>query len=464
MKIFDTIAAVATPVGVGGIAIIRISGDEAERAAEKIVFARCGKPVSQWKSHMLHLSDIRRSSDGTPIDEALVSVMRAPNSYTGENVVEINCHGGYLSASLIMEELFRVGVRQAEAGEFTRRAFMNGKCDLAKAEAAADLIHASSALGQSNAARVLSGALSEKVGKIRESVLSLAAAIAAATDFPEEVGEMPREELQSELEKIKYDISEMLCGFEKGRIIRDGLSTAIVGRPNVGKSSLLNALSRSRRAIVTDIPGTTRDTVEEFVSVGGIALRLIDTAGIRESGDAVEQIGIERARESINEADLCLLVLDSSDEICADDIEIRRRAEDKNLIVILNKTDKCGTIDVSRCAQILDVDPKSIVKTATPDGHEAEGIDDLEAMIAERYLAGGISKDDVFISNDRQKNALISAQRIVDGMLSGLSAGVPSDLLFVDLEDAAEALGEVCGMTVSDEIIDEVFERFCVGK
>ncbi len=464
MEMFDTIAAVATPVGVGGIAIIRISGGDAESAAGKIVFAKSGTPIAEWKTHTIHLAEIRRTEDGAPIDEALVTVMREPNSYTGETVVEINCHGGRLAAAVIMEELFRTGVRRAEAGEFTRRAFLNGKCDLVRAEAVLDLIEASSEKGLENAAGALSGRLSERINEIRGRVLSLAAQLAAETDFPEEIDEMPQSELDLRIRSISEDIDEMLRGFDKGRIMRDGIRTVIAGRPNVGKSSLLNALARCERAIVTDIPGTTRDMVEEYIRINGIALRLIDTAGIRESDNAVEKIGIERAKECIKDADLCLLVLDSSEEIDEADLEIRRCAEGKSIIVILNKTDKKSRFDAECCAERLKVSRENIVLTATPEGERAEGIDALETRISELFMSGGISKDEVFISNERQKNALLAAQRLIGGMLDGIAAGMPNDLLCADLEETAAALGELTGATVREEIIDEVFASFCVGK
>ncbi len=464
MKEFDTIAAIATPVGVGGIAIIRISGEQAENAAERIVFPKNGKLLKQLESHKLTLSEVRKIETGMVIDEALVAVMRCPNSYTGETVVEINCHGGYFSAESILEELFRADVRQAEAGEFTRRAVLNGKMDLIGAEAVVDLIHSNSALGQSNAAKALSGKLSEKVNNIREKAMLLAANISAIADFPEEIEDMSTEELGRRIEEIRLELDEMIGGFSKGRILRDGILTVIAGRPNVGKSSLLNALSRTERAIVTDTPGTTRDTVEEYVNLGGVALRLVDTAGIRESDNSVEKIGIDRAKENIENADLCLFVLDSSEKISHEDKEIFEYMRGKNVIVILNKTDIGGSLSVDDASKELSVERACIVATATPKDGAATGIDELEKKIVEMFLAGGISKDDVFISNDRQKNALIKAKNVAEAMLSNLREGLPTDILFVDLEEMIAALGEVTGQTVQEEIIDNVFERFCVGK
>lgn len=464
MKEFDTIGAIATPVGVGGIAIIRISGEDAESLAAKIAFPKNGKTVSELESHKLTLSDIRRISDGELLDEALVAVMRAPHSYTGETVVEINCHGGYFAAESIMEELFRAGVRQAEAGEFTRRSFVNGKTDLIGAESVIDLIHANSALGQSNAAKALSGKLSQKVERIREKAMDFASNLSAVADFPDEIDEIENDELEKKIDELVFDIDQMLSGFSKGKIMRDGILTAIAGRPNVGKSSLLNALSRTDRAIVTDIPGTTRDTVEEYVNINGVALRLIDTAGIRESDNSVEKIGIEKAKETIEKADLCLFVLDSSCELSEEDLEIFEYIRSKNKIIILNKTDMGMFADLDKFANLLNTDRECFVCTATPKDGDALGIDVLEDKITQMFMGGGISKDEVFISNDRQKNALIKAKDIAHGMKTALYSGMPADMLYVDLEEVIAALGEVTGVTVQEEIIDRVFERFCVGK
>lgn len=464
MKLFDTIAAIATPIGIGGISIIRISGDSAEDCIKNIVFPKCGRDISSIESHKLILSDIKRAEDGCLIDEALVAVMRAPHSYTGETVVEINCHGGYLVAEAILEEIFKSGARQAEAGEFTRRAFMNGKTDLLKAEATIDLIHSSSELGQLNAIRTLSGGISKRVEKIREDAVELAANLSAIADYPDEIDELPKEVLSSSVEKISGQINKLLEGFKKGKIMRDGIKTVIAGRPNVGKSSLLNALSRTERAIVTDIPGTTRDTVEEYVSVRGIALRLIDTAGIREGENSVEKIGIERAKENIAEAQLCLFVLDASEYISEDDLRIFEYTKGKPVIVILNKTDKKSECDVDYYAIKLNVEKDGFVLTATPKDGEPVGIDVLEDKIANMFMAGGVSKDEVFISNDRQKDALIKAAAAARNMRSCIDKGLPADVLYVDLEDLISALGEVTGETVQDEIIDQVFKRFCVGK
>ncbi len=462
MKLFDTIAAIATPQGYGGVAIIRISGENSQEIADRIVRTKIKKELNDLESHKLVLSDIYRL-DGALVDEALVSVMRAPHSYTGETVVEINCHGGFVSARQILEELIKAGARLAEAGEFTRRAFINGKTDLAKAEAVNDIIHANSKFGLKNAAETHNGKLSEKVNALRDKAVEFAAHISAAVDFPEEIEAVDNDFLIEGIDEIDKSLSDMISGYEKGKMLRDGIHTAIVGRPNVGKSSVLNALAGEDRAIVTDIPGTTRDIVEEYISLGGISLRLVDTAGIRESSDKVEQIGIERAKENIKQADLCLFVVDSSEEITEEDIEIAKSLDNKNVILLLNKQDKGEGFDRGALEK-LGIAPEDTVLTSTPEMGEATGIDDLEKLISKKFIEGQISSDEVYISSERQKEALLRAKNSLDKMRDCLDSGMPADLVYVDLEDVISALGEVTGETVQEEIIDTVFSKFCVGK
>lgn len=463
MELFDTIAAIATPVGSGGIAIIRISGEEAVSRAGRLVFPNFGKEFSVLESHKLTLSKIK-SGDGRLIDEALAAVMRAPNSYTGEDIVEIHCHGGMMAARLIMDELQNMGVRLAKPGEFTRRAFINGKTDLAQAEAVMDIIDAKSRLSVYNAATSLSGRLGEKIKALREGVLSLAARLSAAADFPDEIGEIDDREFTDEIDKIKAETEKLILSFEKGRLLRDGINAVIVGRPNVGKSSLLNALAGEDRAIVTDIPGTTRDTLHEYINMGGLALCLTDTAGIRESRDVVEKIGIERAKSSIAEADLVLFVLDSSEDITPEDMEIADSLEDKNVIVILNKQDKIPLLTNGVISEKLGTSKEDIIPLALPEKGEKSGLDALERRICDKFLSEDIDGSEIYISSRRHRDCLIGAKSALNRLTEGLSAGIPKDLLYIDLEDAAQSLGEITGETVQEEIVNQVFEKFCVGK
>lgn len=464
MKLNDTIVAIATPRGSGGIAIIRLSGSDAEKIAECMVKPYNGKSLSELESHKLTLCEVcAENTENFVIDEALTAVMRAPRSYTGENVVEINCHGGYLVADKILGGLLRCGARLAEAGEFTRRAFINGKTDLSGAEAVIDIMQSATEEGLHNATMSLRGALAEKISAMREEILSLAANISAAADYPDEVDMPETFELLEMLRKTKDGVASLLASFDTGRIIRDGVRTAIVGRPNVGKSSILNALLKTERAIVTDIPGTTRDTIEELVSVGGIALRLTDTAGIRKASDEAEKMGIEKSMDNIKTADLCLFVLDSSEELSENDYEISKSLNGKKVILILNKSDKKSLLDREKLRRELNIEAVTI-ETATPKNGNVTGIDVLERAISDMFVAGKIKTDEVYISNERQRDSLLKAMDALCDAENCLNMGMPSDLLFVDLEDALSAFGEITGETVQEEIVDSVFERFCVGK
>ncbi len=465
MKLNDTIAAIATPRGMGGIAIIRLSGENSPEIAAKLAKPKSDKDVTKLESHKLTLCNIHSfDSPSLIIDEALVSVMRAPKSYTGENVVEINCHGGFLVADKILTGLLKCGARLAEPGEFTRRAFINGKTDLSGAEAVMDLMNSSTESGLHNAAVTLNGALADKINSLRTSVMELAAHVSAAADYPEEVDPPSAEELEDGFSALQNEISALLGSFETGRIMRDGVRTAIVGRPNVGKSSILNALLRWERAIVTDIPGTTRDTIEELVTVGGIALRLSDTAGIHSTEDTVEGIGIERSRENLREADLCLFVIDSSEALTDDDTKIASILTDKKTILIINKTDKEPQFSPEEAKEFLHLSPEAVILTSAPKEQNPVGIDTLEDMISELFTIGKVKSDGVYLANERQRDSLLRAGASLECAQNGLKTGMPYDLLFIDLEDTLTALGEVTGETVSEEIIDRVFEKFCVGK
>ncbi len=465
MKLHDTIVAIATPIGTGGIAILRLSGTHASEIAGQVLSSLSGKEISVWESHKLYLCKVHEwKNPDALIDQSLAVRMNAPHSYTGEDVVEIHCHGGFFAADRILKQLLLAGARLAEGGEFTRRAFLNGKTSLDEAEAVMDVIDARSSLGLTNAARSLSGALAEKIDHLREMVMALTAHISAAADYPEEVDAPAREEIEAQLKRLGEEIRTLLGTFETGKILRDGIVTVIAGRPNVGKSSLLNALARYDRAIVTDIPGTTRDIIEETVNLSGVSLRLLDTAGLRQSDDRVEQIGIDRAKAQMQDADLCLFVIDNSTGITPEDKEIAKDLINKNVLVLLNKTDQGKTLTPQDAADALGIMAGRIIETAVPKTGEVIGIDHLENAITGLFLKEGLTPGKVYLSNTRQRDALLKALDALSLADAANRDGMPYDLLFVDLEDVLSALGEVTGQTVQEEIIDQVFSRFCVGK
>lgn len=465
MKLHDTITAIATPIGTGGIAILRISGKDAALVANRVLTSQKQGEVSGWESHKLVLCRAHRADDEEHcLDQVLAVVMKAPRSYTGEDVVEIHCHGGFLVADRILKELLVAGARLAEGGEFTRRAFLNGKTGLDEAEAVMDVIDARSELGLENAARSLSGGLKEKINALREQVMGITSHISAAADYPEEVEAPSREETEASLGKLETEIRDLLATFETGRILREGIQTVIVGRPNVGKSSLLNALARCEKAIVTDIPGTTRDVIEETVNVGGVALRLLDTAGLRKSEDEVEKIGIDRAREKMETADLCLFVLDSSQAFSKEDEEIAKELPPCARLVLLNKTDCGQKVTAMEIGEKLGILPEHIIETALPKKGTIVGVEKLEKAISALFLEQKLKPGQVYLSNVRQRDALMKAMDALMRAKLGNQVEMPYDLLFVDLEDVLSALGEVTGLTVQEEIVDQVFSRFCVGK
>ncbi len=439
MKFFDCIAAISTPPGTGGVAIIRISGEESVKIASKIVYARSRKLLNEFESHKLVLSEIKTlktdTSPSSVIDEALVVVMKAPHSYTGEDVVEIQCHGGYISAKRILSEIIRAGARPAEAGEFTRRAFMNGKTDLVRAEATAELIHSTSYLGAENAAKAVTGRLSEKINSLRKEALMLATHISAVCDYPDEVDELADNEISVKIKKIEDGIDKLLSGFDTGKILREGIRTVIIGRPNVGKSSVLNALLREEKAIVCDLPGTTRDIIEDYVNIGGITLRIMDTAGIRFSSDTVEKIGIDRALESISTADLCLFVVDSSKALEKEDIEIFEKLKHKKHIILTNKTDLGLAFDISKLLELLGTDKNQVVSTSVPKGG-IQNIDELENKISEMFLTEDFSPSEVYITGERQRNSLLRAKESCENIKNALGGAFIQDLLYVDKSEA----------------------------
>ena len=443
-----TIAAISTPHGTGGISVIRISGNEATEIAARVYTGNAD--LQSVPTHTVHYGHIH-DSDGTVLDEVLVTVMRAPRTFTGEDVVEIGTHGGITASKMVLKAILEAGAYHASPGEFTKRAFLNGKIDLAKAEGVIDIINAKTEQAEKTAVDQLSGKLSVKIEEIRKKLLSLAASMQVIIDYPdEELEDVTIADIGRVAEEELADIGQLLESSKRGKLITEGLLTAIVGRPNVGKSSLLNLLAGEERAIVTDIAGTTRDVIEESVNLDGVILRLMDTAGIRDTDDAVEKIGVDRSLSSIEKADLVLLVLDSSAPLSAEDLELIEKTKDNRRIIVVNKTDISGETEIEG------------IKISAKTG---EGIDELSAEIKRLYEWGKLEKSDApIVTNMRHTLALARARDALLNVASGAKAEIPSDILSIDLTSAIDALGEITGAVVSEDIVAEIFHSFCVGK
>lgn len=443
-----TIAAIATANAVGGIGIVRLSGEKSIEIANKVF----SLDVAGFKSHTLHLG--RVVHDGKTIDETLLSVFKAPNSYTGEDVVEINCHGGLRVCKMVLEAVYAEGARPAQPGEFTKRAFLNGKMDLSQAEAVADLISAETDDAVTVAANQLDRKLSDKINNLRDRLVASTSHVLAMIDFSEEgVEELDYGDLKETLCDVKAQLDELILSSDSGRIIKNGINTAIIGTPNVGKSSILNTICGEDKAIVTDIEGTTRDVIETQVNVKGCKLNLLDTAGIRESDNQVEQIGVERSKNAIKNADLIFLVIDGSREIDGRDKEVIALADKSKTICLVNKT------DLPRKAAVED----GFLKTVEISAQTGDGFDELFDFIYNRYSAGDLSEK-IIITNPRHRQSLLNSRQLVEGVLNSMADEIPFDIILGDIEVAISSLGEIGGMTVSDEIIDNIFATFCVGK
>ncbi len=461
MFIDDTIAAIATAPGEAGISIIRISGDKSIDVIDRIFKSKEGKVLSEYKPRRITYGHIIDSKTDKKIDEVLVSYMKGPNTYTREDVVEINCHGGMISVKTILELVLRMGARAAEPGEFTKRAFLNGRIDLAQAEAIIDLVSAKTEKGFDVALNQLEGYLSKKVSNVREKLLDMLAHVEVSIDFAEEdVDEVALDYLLEKSIEVEKDIQKLLDTADTGKIIREGLSTVIVGKPNVGKSSLLNALVRESRAIVTDVPGTTRDVIEEHLNIKGIPLRLIDTAGIRETEDIVEKIGVEKSKELFNLADLIIVMLDASRELTEEDIQIMELIGNKRALIIINKTDLPQKLNLEEVKKIID--NKKIIKVSLI---EEDGLEEIEETLAEMVYQGGVgAKDSLLVTNIRHKNALERALESISDSTKAIKQKLPLDFVEVDIKNSWKALGEITGDTVEEDLIDHIFKNFCIGK
>ena len=452
-----TIAAISTPSGTGGIAVIRISGSKAFEIADRVFFGK--NKLCDALSHTVHYGFIK-DKNGREIDEVLATVMRSPRTFTKEDVVEISTHGGMSASQEVLAAIISAGADIAEPGEFTKRAFLNGRIDLSQAEAVIDIINSTNTLAKSNALSQLQGKLSKEIKNIRQSLVQLASQMQVIIDYPDEdLEDVTTDDIANVCAKCLDDTVSLLATADSGKIIRDGIRTAIAGKPNVGKSSLLNALSRSNRAIVTDIAGTTRDVIEEYINLDGVPLVLADTAGIHETTDTVEKIGVEKSREAIENADLVIVILDGSRPLDEDDISVIRETEGKNRVILINKTDLSRKAD-SIGTYIKDED--EIIEISALTGN---GIDKLSDYIKKIYRLGenGAASGSV-ITNIRHKKALENASEALKNAVNSIHMGMPADIASIDINAAIDSLGEITGETVSDSIVESIFHNFCVGK
>lgn len=454
---YDTIAAIATPIGEGGISIIRVSGENALEIVNKIFR---GANLNKVASHTIHYGHIIDYANKDVVDEVLVTVMLAPKTFTRENTVEVSCHGGLLVTQKILQLILDNGARMATPGEFTKRAFINGRIDLTQAESIMDIIEAKTDRARQVAMKQLEGGLLFEIRKLRQELLNTMAHEEVNIDYPEyDMDDVTSKEMYDKAQQVIKEIDKLLATAQEGKVVRSGLATAIVGRPNVGKSSLLNYLSKEEKAIVTNIAGTTRDTLEEYVSLKGILLKLIDTAGIRQTDDIVEKIGVERSKRAITESDLVLLLINSSEELTEEDQKLLELTKDKKRIVILNKADQVAKITKKDIQKITDspIVTMSVLKKQNMIG--------LEEAIKSLFLQGITdSKSEVMVTNQRQNDLLRKAKQSLIEAIEAINDNMPLDLVQIDLKEAWDSLGEITGDTAPDELITQLFSKFCLGK
>ncbi len=455
----DTIAVIATAMSPSGIGIIRISGEDAFRIIDKIYRSKNGKKVlSNEKSHTIHYGYI---CDGERvIDEVMVLLMKAPNSYTREDTIEIDCHGGILVMKRILETVLKNGARPAEPGEFTKRAFLNGRIDLSQAESVIDIIQSKNDFALKSSVNQLQGSLNVKIKEIRQKIIHEIAFIESALDDPEHISiDGYGERLKKNIDDILVTVDKMIASSENGGILKEGIHTVIVGKPNAGKSSLLNLLVGQERAIVTDIAGTTRDILEEQINLNGITLNIIDTAGIRSTEDVVEKIGVDKAREHVDKADFIIYVVDSSTSLDENDMEIIEMLKGRRAVVLLNKSDLSPLTTEEQMRQFLS---QKIISVSTK---EHTGIDELEETIKDMFFHGELDfNDEVFITNIRHKNALINTKQSLSMVLGSIFDGMPEDFYSIDLRNAYEELSSIIGESMEEDLVNEIFSKFCMGK
>ncbi|PJI08363.1 MULTISPECIES: tRNA uridine-5-carboxymethylaminomethyl(34) synthesis GTPase MnmE [Clostridium] len=459
MKEFDTIAAISTATGNSGISIIRVSGSKSLNIVNKIFRGKNKENIFDMKTYTMRYGNIIELNSGDIIDEVIVSFMKGPKSFTGENVVEVNCHGGSYPAKRILEEVIKAGARLAEPGEFTKRAFLNGRLDLTEAEAVMDIINSKTELSMKASVAQAEGTISREINKLRQNILEIIAHIEATVDYPEDdLEEATAQSVEKNVKDIIKEIDRLILSADEGKILREGLSTVIIGKPNVGKSSLLNLLLDEKRAIVTDIPGTTRDVIEEYINISGIPVKIVDTAGIRETEDVIEKIGVEKSKEKLHDADLIIFMIDSSKKVDKNDLEIIDYIKDKNYIVLLNKVDLPSKID-RNCFKNLN--EKYIVNFSVKD---KIGLEELKDCIKNMFFSGDLKQDNIMITNTRHKEALIKAKGYCESSLGALKNTLAVDLASIDIRNAWMALGEITGETLQEDLIDKIFKDFCLGK
>lgn len=461
----DTIAAIATGMSNGGISIVRISGSDSLNIIDQIYQSRSGKKkLSMQESHTVHYGYI--VDDGITIDEVLVVIMKAPNSYTREDVVEINCHGGVVVTKKVLETAIKYGARPAEPGEFTKRAFLNGRIDLSQAEAVIDVINAKSEYALQSSLSQLKGRVLDKIKEIRENILYDMAFIEAALDDPEHISlEGFGEELLGNVERNVTELEKLRKSAENGRILKEGIKTVILGKPNAGKSSLLNVLTGEERAIVTDIEGTTRDTLEETIVLDNIVLNVIDTAGIRETKDVVEQIGVEKARSSAGQADLIVYVIDSSRPLDENDAMIMEFIKDKKAIILMNKMDLQSVVSKEDVASEIKKYSDQQYAIISISAKEEQGIEEVEETLKGMFYEGKIQfNDEIYITNARHKAAIVEGLESLNRVKESILNGMPEDFYSIDLMNAYEVLGQIIGETVEEDLVNKIFSEFCMGK
>ncbi len=459
MKEFDTICGIATAQGEGGIAIIRVSGSKSLDIVGKIFQGKNKFDINTMKTYTMKYGNIIDISSGEVIDEVIISYMKGPRSFTAEDVVEINCHGGVVSTNRVLEEVIKSGARIAEPGEFTKRAFLNGRIDLSQAEAVMDIITAKTDLAMKSAVMQSEGLLSKEINRLRKYLLDVLALIEYDVDFTED-DEEPDEtvpiRVSESLEIAILEMKKLISGANEGKIIREGLKVTIIGKPNVGKSSLMNALLQEKRAIVTDIPGTTRDVIEEYINLGGIPVKITDTAGIRETEDVVERIGVERSKEKLEEADLVILMLDTSRPLEEEDREIIESIKNKKVIVLLNKVDLERKIDLDELKHL-----DNFIEISAMTGF---GLEDLKNKIKDLFFNGEVDNESLIITNSRHKQALYRALENCENAQNRLKMNEFLDLISIYVTSGLRALGEITGSELEEDLVNKIFSEFCVGK